>query len=115
MSEPNILLVEDNHINQVVARKILARGGLTADIADSGEKALELLADRRYDLVLMDIRLPGLDGVETSRRIRAGESGALNSNVPIVALTAYSSAEDRATCISAGSGSGNSRGNLDVD
>ncbi len=102
MSEPNILLVEDNHINQVVARKILARGGLTADIAGSGEQALDLLAERPYNLVLMDIRLPGMDGVETSRRIRAGASGVLNPNVPIVALTAYSSDEDRATCISAG-------------
>ncbi|MFP4485104.1 MAG: response regulator [Spirochaetaceae bacterium] len=102
MSESRILLVEDNHINQVVAGKILARGGLTADVADSGEKALQLLAERPYDLVLMDIRLPGIDGVETSRRIRSGESGVLNPDVAIIALTAYSSDEDHVTCISAG-------------
>ncbi|NBC29228.1 MAG: response regulator [Spirochaetes bacterium] len=102
MSEPRILLVEDNHINQLVAQKILAKAGLSADVTDSGEKALEKLSTESYELVLMDVRLPGIDGIETSRRIRSQESRVLNHSVPIIALTAYASDEDQATCITAG-------------
>ena len=102
MSEPRILLVEDNHINQLVAQKILAKAGLSADVADSGEKALEKLSTQSYELVLMDVRLPGIDGIETSRRIRSRESDVLDHSVPIIALTAYASDEDQATCITAG-------------
>jgi CheY-like chemotaxis protein/HPt (histidine-containing phosphotransfer) domain-containing protein len=102
MAEPRILLVEDNHINQVVAQKILAKIGLTADVAESGEDALEKLSTASYALVLMDVRLPGMDGIETSQRIRSQESPVRDHAVPIIALTAYASDEDRATCITAG-------------
>ncbi|MFT6896858.1 MAG: signal transduction histidine kinase/CheY-like chemotaxis protein [Paraglaciecola sp.] len=65
-----ILLVEDNLINQEVAKAIFHSMGLTIELTDSGEQALELLKNNRYDLIFMDIHLPGIDGIETTRRIK---------------------------------------------
>lgn len=102
MAKARVLLVEDNHINQVVARKILAKEELTADVVASGEAALERLASHPYDLVLMDVRLPGIDGMQATRAIRAGEAGITDTGVPVIALTAYASEEDREACYDAG-------------
>ncbi|MFQ3235777.1 MAG: signal transduction histidine kinase/CheY-like chemotaxis protein [Paraglaciecola sp.] len=65
-----ILLVEDNHINQEVAKAIFCSMGLTIELADTGEKALELVNNNSYDLIFMDIHLPGIDGIETTRQIK---------------------------------------------
>lgn len=96
-SQFRILLVEDNTINQKVARLILSRLGYQADVANNGVEALQAIADQAYDLILMDCLMPEMDGFEATRRIRA--SGA---NLPIIAMTANAFAEDRAACLEAG-------------
>ncbi|QGU33855.1 response regulator [Thermochromatium tepidum] len=101
--EARILLVEDNPTNQIVARGILEKLGYpTLDIASNGREALEALARTRYDLVLMDGQMPELDGFETARLIRKGESGVLDPNVPIVAMTALVMPGDVRRCLDAG-------------
>lgn len=77
-----LLVVEDNEINRLVTAKFLDRWGIVYDYAVDGEKALDKVADNPYDLVLMDLQLPGMDGFETTRRIRA------YSPVPVLAMTA---------------------------
>ncbi|MCA1946296.1 MAG: response regulator [Desulfovibrio sp.] len=90
-----ILLAEDNLVNQAFAQLILKREGHSVTTASNGHEALEHLARARYDLVLMDVRMPELDGVETTRRIRAREHGILDPEVPIIAMTAHSQRGDR--------------------
>jgi CheY-like chemotaxis protein len=98
----DILLVEDNRINQMVAEQILKRGGLSADLAASAEEALEALSAQPYKLVLLDLQLPEMSGIELAGLVRAGERGVTQTNVPIIALTAYDSEEDRKRCMAAG-------------
>ncbi|WP_051286522.1 ATP-binding protein [Megalodesulfovibrio gigas] len=97
-----ILLAEDNLVNQAFAQLILKREGHAVTTASNGHEALELLAKARYDLVLMDVRMPELDGVETTRRIRAREHGVLDPDVPIIAMTAHSQRGDRERFLEAG-------------
>ena len=97
-----LLLVEDNHTNQKVAIGMLRRLGLTADLAENGRDAIEALRERPYDLVLMDVQMPEMDGMEAARRIRDPENGALNSKIPIIAMTAFSMQGDREQCLEAG-------------
>jgi two-component system, sensor histidine kinase and response regulator len=94
-----VLVVEDNEINRQVARELLAAAGIEAECAESGEAALLLCARRRYDTVLMDIQMPGLDGIETTRRLKAD---ARLADMPVVALTAHAMASDRARFLEAG-------------
>ncbi|MCF8482273.1 MAG: response regulator [Rhodospirillum sp.] len=96
----SILLVEDNEINQQVALGLLAKLGHRAEVAGDGERGLALAAEKSYDMILMDMNLPGLDGLETCRRIRALAPPA-NSPV-IIALTANAMADDRDRCLAAG-------------
>ena len=100
--EPNILLVEDNSINQRVAQSLLNKLGLSADTASNGEEALVALSKKPYDLVLMDVQMPVMDGLEATRRIRSPSSLVLNPAVPIVAMTAYALQGDRERCMAAG-------------
>lgn len=93
--KPAILLVEDNKINQLVARKVLEKADLAVDVAASADEALAMLRKNRYHLVLMDVQMPGTDGAEATRRIRSGEAEVLDSDVPILAMTAYTSSEDQ--------------------
>ncbi len=95
-----ILLVEDNEINQVVAQKMLLQMGHAIDTVANGREALERLRARRYDLVLMDIQMPEMDGYETTREIRRLE-GEIR-NVPIVAMTANAMKGDAEKCYAAG-------------
>ena len=94
-----VLVVEDNPINQQVARELLENMGLTVSIAGSGETALSMLAERRWDLILMDVEMPGIDGFETTRRIRGQNDSA---DIPIVAMTAHAITGDRERCLRAG-------------
>ncbi len=98
--DARVLLVEDNAVNQKVALHMLKNLGLQPDIACNGEEALQRIAARDYDLVLMDCIMPEMDGFEATRRIRAaGDHGA---QVPIIAMTANAFVEDRKACLSAG-------------
>lgn len=95
-----ILLAEDNQVNQMLVTAILARAGARADIAGNGLEAIEAMRSRGYDIILMDMRMPELDGLEATRRIR--ELGGAPSRVPIIALTANATQEDRRRCLEAG-------------
>jgi CheY-like chemotaxis protein len=103
----SVLVVEDNEINALLMRSLLARLGHQAVIATSGEAALESWlaaksAGTPYDLILMDIQMPGLDGIEATRRIRAREAALPGQQTPILALTANTLVEDRYACFEAG-------------
>jgi CheY-like chemotaxis protein/two-component sensor histidine kinase len=92
-----VLVVDDNFVNQEFAAEAVRRLGHDVAVASSGEEALDLTAFRLFDLVLMDVQMPGIDGLEATRRLRA--AGSL---MRIVALTAHSTAEDRQRCLEAG-------------
>ncbi len=94
-----ILLAEDNEINQQVARELLEGAGFVVTIAGNGREAVELARTNNYDLVLMDIQMPEMDGIEATSRIRADEN--LN-DLPILAMTAHAMAGDRQKSIDAG-------------
>jgi len=96
----NILIVEDIIANQEVVRSLLEPAGCTVSAANNGEEALKLLEGQIFDVVLMDIRMPVLDGIETTEAIRR-EAGP-HQDVPIIALTADASAENNAQCLAAG-------------
>ena len=103
----SILVAEDNEINALLARALLAKLGHRPTIVPSGAVAVESwLAARAagtpYDRVLMDLHMPGMDGLEATRRIRAIEAESDTARTPILALTANVSAEDRDACLAAG-------------
>ncbi|MFH1136316.1 MAG: PAS domain-containing protein [Pseudomonadota bacterium] len=89
----NILVAEDNPVNARVAVKFLSRLGHSSALAANGWEALERLSREKYDMVLMDVEMPGLDGMETTKKIRAGEAGADNADIPIIAMTAHAQPE----------------------
>jgi CheY-like chemotaxis protein len=95
-----VLLAEDNLVNQRIARRVLERAGYKVDVVGDGEEAVEAARTGRYDLVLMDCQMPGVDGLEAARRIRKLEGPA--RDVAIVALTANEGADDPARCRQAG-------------
>jgi PAS domain S-box-containing protein len=97
-----ILLADDNVTNQLVAVAMLKKMGLSADAVANGEEAVELLAGVPYDLVLMDVQMPVMDGLSATRRIRDPQSPVLNHAVPIVAMTAHAMAREHAECLAAG-------------
>jgi signal transduction histidine kinase/CheY-like chemotaxis protein/HPt (histidine-containing phosphotransfer) domain-containing protein len=90
--ERPLLLVDDNEVNQIVAVEVLEGLGLRVDVAASGEDAIDAVLNGDYVLVLMDCQMPGMDGYEATRQIRARQSGA---RVTIVAFTAHALAEER--------------------
>ncbi|MEA4926027.1 MAG: response regulator [Syntrophomonadaceae bacterium] len=94
-----ILLAEDNEINQQVAREILNQMGLEVDIAANGLEALKMLEEADYDLVLMDVQMPVMDGYEATGRIRSSRRWA---NLPVIAMTAHALREDREKSFHAG-------------
>jgi two-component system, sensor histidine kinase and response regulator len=95
-----VLVVEDNVLNQVVAVGILNRLGYDADVVDNGRDAVRAATRGTYGVVLMDCRLPGLDGYQATAEIRRHE--AAGRHVPIIAMTASASDEDRQRCLAAG-------------
>ncbi|PIZ47468.1 MAG: hypothetical protein COY42_08460 [Armatimonadetes bacterium CG_4_10_14_0_8_um_filter_66_14] len=97
-----ILLAEDNPVNQVVAVGVLEQEGHTVVVANNGNEALQALADQDFDLVLMDVQMPELDGLTATRQIRNPESQIRNHEVPILAMTAHALTGDRERCLDAG-------------
>jgi CheY-like chemotaxis protein len=92
-----VLLVEDEPVNRLIARSLLERSGLTVVEAADGAQALELAAAQPFDLILMDMQMPRMDGLEATRRLRQR-----SAKPPIVALTANAFAEDRRSCLDTG-------------
>lgn len=112
LKDSRLLLVEDNPVNCMVVQGILKKRGLELEIANDGTEALILLEQAEettrtspssyYDLILMDCQMPIMDGYETTRKIRAGEAGKNNQNIPIIAMTANAMKGDREKCLVAG-------------
>ena len=97
-----ILLAEDNEVNQLLAVILLEGWGVSVEVVGDGLEALEALRKTRYDLVLMDIQMPGMDGFAATAQLRKPESGVLDPHVTVVALTAHAMREDRQRCLDAG-------------
>ena len=98
----NILLVEDNPINQMVVKELLEGLGHRVTVAEDGNAGVERWSTGRFDVILMDAQMPGMDGYTAAREIRRREKESDRAAVPIVALTAHASDEDRAACLAAG-------------
>jgi CheY-like chemotaxis protein len=98
-----ILLAEDNMVNQHVAVNFLKKIGHTGvDTVKNGKEAIKALETIPYDLVLMDVQMPEMDGIEATRVIRDVQSGCLNHAIPIIAMTAHAMKSDRDRCLEAG-------------
>ena len=97
-----VLVAEDHPANQMLISALLGKLGYHAFVAADGQAALEALAGDDFDLVLMDIQMPRLDGLQATRAIRAGEQQIRNPRIPIIALTAHALAEEREHCLAAG-------------
>ncbi|MBA2650643.1 MAG: response regulator [Tatlockia sp.] len=101
--QKHILLVEDNLVATTVQKGILERLDCTVDCVDSGEKAIDLASKQIYDLILMDLGLPGIDGIEATKKIRAENiKEHPNHIVPIVAVTANENEEEHDKCLKNG-------------
>jgi two-component system, sensor histidine kinase len=100
--DAKILLVEDNEINQQVALAMFRKLPCKVDIAGNGAQALEILKNNDYDLVVMDVQMPVMGGIEATIEIRKPENGIICSDVPIIAMTANATEEDRRNCLKAG-------------
>jgi signal transduction histidine kinase/CheY-like chemotaxis protein len=96
-----VLLVEDNHVNQLLASRMLEKRGHRVKVAANGREALEALAKERFDIVFMDVQMPEMDGYEATAAIRDGEC-VTGLHLPVVALTAHAMPHDRDKCIAAG-------------
>jgi CheY-like chemotaxis protein len=105
-SEPqrtaHILLAEDNPVNRLVAIRLLEKQGFTVTAVEDGAAAVDAVAAGAFDLVLMDMQMPRMDGLEATERIRARERAERLRRIPIVALTANAMKGDRELCIAAG-------------
>jgi signal transduction histidine kinase/CheY-like chemotaxis protein len=97
-----VLLVEDDPVNRLVVSSLIDGKEIECVVAASGTEALQCLSTDRFDAVLMDWQMPDMDGLEATRRLRAGVCGELNRAVPVIALTANAFAEDREACMAAG-------------
>ena len=95
----SVLLVEDEPINQEVARDLLADTGILVDLAENGAQAVSMAGERRYAVILMDMQMPVMNGLEATQAIR---TTGVNRDTPILAMTANAFAEDRQQCIAAG-------------
>ena len=97
-----VLVVEDNEFNRRLLGDILTSWGQQVVLTDDGLQALQLVAQQRFDLVLMDIRMPGIDGIEVARRVRRRECERFETPVPIIAITADTDATTRDACLAVG-------------
>ena len=96
-----ILLAEDNLVNQKVAVRVLQKQGHSVTVAGSGKMVLDLLRQQTFDIILMDVQMPDMDGIETTLAIRKNEKGT-GKHIPIIALTAHAMSGDREHCLAAG-------------
>ena len=96
-----VLLVEDNPVNRRLAHEILRRRGHRVTVAENGRQALDRLAESAFEIVLMDVQMPEMNGLDATRLIRKGEVGT-GRRLPIVAMTAHAMAGDRERCLAAG-------------
>ncbi len=97
----SLLVVEDNAINRQLILALLAKRGAMVDEAQDGEEALQMSAQKKYDIILMDVQMPVLDGLEATRRIRQREEST-GQHTPIIAMTAHALKGDRERCLKAG-------------
>ncbi len=98
----SILVVEDNEVNTAVIRKMLQKDGLEVTTAEDGQECIEILRKRSFELILMDLHMPKIDGYQTSQIIRLGGAGKKNRKIPIVAVTATVQEEDLSRCACVG-------------
>jgi two-component system sensor histidine kinase/response regulator len=96
-----ILLAEDNRVNQVLALRLLEKRGHEVIVVGNGEEALEALDRQLFDLVLMDVQMPEMDGLQATVAIRRGEMKS-GKHIPIIAMTAHAMAGDKEQCLEAG-------------
>ena len=96
-----LLLVEDNLVNQLVATRILEAAGHSVVLAGNGLEALRALERGAFDIILMDVQMPEMDGFEAAKAIREKERGT-SCQIPIIAMTAHAMSEDRERCIASG-------------
>lgn len=97
-----VLVAEDDKLNRLAMRKILAQAGCVVHTVENGREVLAMLGKQSVDVVLMDIQMPIMDGLAATKAIREGKAGRENTNIPIIALTAYAMAEDETTMLEAG-------------
>ncbi|NTU96868.1 MAG: response regulator, partial [Chlorobiaceae bacterium] len=97
-----LLLAEDSSINQKVVTGLLGKLGYHIDVVANGQEALQALESVPYDLVIMDVQMPEMDGLEATRMIRSPNSKVLNHRIPVIALTAHAMEGDRELCLQAG-------------
>jgi CheY-like chemotaxis protein len=97
----NVLLAEDNPVNVKFALKVLERAGHQVTVAGNGREAVELWSSKPFDLILMDVQMPEMDGLDATRAIRRAEAGR-DGRIPIIAMTANAMAGDREICLDAG-------------
>ena len=101
LSGMKVLLAEDNIFNQAVAVEVLKKLGCDVEVASTGKEAVEAFASRKFDIILMDLQMPEIDGYEATRIIRAKES---STRIPIIAQTAHAFTEDKRTMHRSGDG-----------
>ena len=98
----HVLVVEDDPLNQAIVRGLLEHAGYRVTAVGDGRSALDAVREQDFDVVLMDWQMPGMDGVQVTRRMRAGAAGPKGQELAVIALTANAFAEDRAVCLDAG-------------
>ena len=97
-----VLIAEDDTVNRLAISAMVKRLGCESQTVETGQGVLDALADGSFDLILMDIQMPIMDGVEAAKRIRAGQAGTANRDIPIIALTAYAMQGDKERFLAAG-------------
>ncbi|MBZ0156489.1 MAG: response regulator [Alphaproteobacteria bacterium] len=97
-----VLLAEDNAVNQKLVASLLERRGYSVTIAGTGREVIEILEKQHFDLILMDIQMPEMDGIEAARLIRSAVSPVINPRIPIIAMTAHATSGYRDQCLEAG-------------
>jgi CheY-like chemotaxis protein len=97
-----VLVAEDNRVNQVLVTRLLERRGHSVEIAPHGKAAVDMVAADHFDLVLMDVQMPEMNGLEATEAIRRREAQQNGPHTPIVAMTAHARPEDRERALAAG-------------